>query len=44
VFFRPRRWGTEEATNLREVWFAGVHADVGGGYPEKESALAKIAD
>jgi uncharacterized protein (DUF2235 family) len=29
--------------DLREVWFAGVHGDVGGGYPEAESGLAKIA-
>lgn len=26
----------------RQVWFAGVHADVGGGYAECESGLAKI--
>lgn len=25
-----------------EVWFAGAHGDVGGGYPEKESGLCKI--
>jgi hypothetical protein len=25
------------------VWFAGVHCDVGGGYPEEESGLAKLA-
>jgi len=25
------------------VWFAGVHAEVGGGYPEAESGLSKIA-
>jgi hypothetical protein len=24
------------------VWFAGVHGDVGGGYPEPESTLAKV--
>ena len=24
-----------------QVWFAGVHADVGGGYPEAESGLSK---
>jgi uncharacterized protein (DUF2235 family) len=23
-------------------WFAGVHSDVGGGYPEEQSALAKL--
>lgn len=28
--------------DARQVWFAGVHSDVGGGYPETESALAKI--
>lgn len=29
--------------DAREVWFAGVHCDVGGGYPEAESGLAKVA-
>ncbi len=27
--------------DIRQVWFAGVHADVGGGYPEAQSALSK---
>jgi len=27
--------------DIRQVWFAGVHADVGGGYPEPESGLSK---
>ncbi len=26
----------------KEVWFAGVHSDIGGGYPESESALSKF--
>ncbi len=26
----------------RQVWFAGVHSDVGGGYPESQSALSKF--
>jgi uncharacterized protein (DUF2235 family) len=25
------------------VWFPGVHCDVGGGYPEAESGLSKLA-
>lgn len=25
-----------------QVWFAGCHSDVGGGYPERESALSKF--
>ena len=29
--------------DLQNVWFAGVHADVGGGYPESEAGLAKIS-
>ena len=33
---------TEASQDIREVWFAGVHADVGGGYPERESGLAKV--
>jgi len=28
--------------NIKQVWFAGVHADVGGGYPENESGLSKF--
>jgi uncharacterized protein (DUF2235 family) len=53
AFFQPLHWrGKDEhgdkqthsqAQDLKEVWFAGVHADVGGGYPEAESGLAKIA-
>jgi uncharacterized protein (DUF2235 family) len=28
--------------DIRQVWFAGVHADVGGGYPEVQSGLSKF--
>jgi uncharacterized protein (DUF2235 family) len=28
---------------MKQVWFPGVHCDVGGGYQEKESGLAKCA-
>lgn len=28
--------------DVKEVWFPGVHADVGGGYAEAESGLAKL--
>src|SRR5450756_740209 len=31
------------AQNLKQVWFAGVHSDVGGSYAEAESGLSKIA-
>ena len=42
--FRPTVWKQQpDATGqtLEQVWFAGVHSDVGGGYPEPE--LAEIA-
>ena len=29
--------------NVKQVWFAGVHSDVGGSYSEAESGLSKIA-
>ena len=32
-----------ESQNLKQVWFAGVHSDVGGSYAEAESGLSKIA-
>lgn len=41
--FKPTRFysGDPIAQDARQVWFAGVHADVGGGYPESESGLSK---
>jgi uncharacterized protein (DUF2235 family) len=32
----------ERAQDIKQVWFAGVHADIGGGYPEPESGLSKF--
>ncbi|MGK6312384.1 T6SS phospholipase effector Tle1-like catalytic domain-containing protein [Neorhizobium sp. DT-125] len=37
--FKPK---TVTPQNFREVWFAGVHGDVGGGYREEESGQVKI--
>lgn len=31
-----------EPQDSKQVWFAGVHADIGGGYPEAESGLSKF--
>ena len=28
--------------DIKQVWFSGVHSDIGGGYKEEESGLAKI--
>jgi uncharacterized protein (DUF2235 family) len=46
-FFRSHLWrpsanpATSGPKDLKQVWFAGVHCDVGGGYPEPESGLSK---
>ena len=29
--------------DIKQLWFSGVHADIGGGYPEAESGAAKLA-
>lgn len=48
AFFRTNLWrgkgGGPPAgpRDLKQVWFAGVHCDVGGGYAESESGLASI--
>jgi len=43
-FFRQNLFSAPlPGQNLKQVWFAGVHSDVGGGYPEAESGLAKIS-
>jgi uncharacterized protein (DUF2235 family) len=36
----PRRGAKRD---LKELWFPGVHADVGGGYPESESRLWRLS-
>jgi uncharacterized protein (DUF2235 family) len=41
-FFRQNLWSADQPGNIKQVWFAGVHSDIGGGYVETESALAKI--
>jgi uncharacterized protein (DUF2235 family) len=50
AFFRNHLWRRPSDPNadygpkdVKQVWFPGVHSDVGGGYPEKESGLSKLA-
>jgi len=49
AFFRANLWRRRNEPpasgpqDMKQVWFAGVHCDVGGGYPETESGLSKIA-
>jgi uncharacterized protein (DUF2235 family) len=41
--YKPVRFNDVNATaqDIKQVWFAGVHSDVGGGFPEKDSGLSK---
>jgi uncharacterized protein (DUF2235 family) len=41
-FFRQNRILVQAGQDAREVWFAGVHSDVGGGYPEKLGGLWRV--
>ncbi len=42
-FFKPNHFWPPEGQDCVEVWFAGVHADVGGGYCDQESGLARLS-
>jgi Uncharacterized alpha/beta hydrolase domain (DUF2235) len=41
-FFRPVLLGPNNGPDCVEAWFSGVHADIGGGYDEKDAGLARI--
>ena len=44
--FRHNRFSqtnNAEPQDVKQVWFAGVHADIGGGYPERQSELSKYS-
>src|SRR6516225_4601020 len=44
AFYRQNLLGDgRPGQDFKQVWFAGVHSDVGGSYPEAESGLSKIA-
>jgi hypothetical protein len=45
AYFRQNLWKepARAGQDVRQVWFAGVHCDVGGGYKESECGLSKIA-
>jgi uncharacterized protein (DUF2235 family) len=42
-YFRNNLWGAQLPNQtLKQVWFAGVHSDVGGSYADSESGLSQI--
>jgi uncharacterized protein (DUF2235 family) len=44
-FFRQNLWNSDpsDRTTVKEVWFAGAHSDIGGGYPPVEPTLTRVA-
>jgi uncharacterized protein (DUF2235 family) len=45
AYFPQNEWTAKPSPgqDVLQVWFAGVHGDVGGGYAEHESGLSKLA-
>lgn len=42
-YFRTNLWGDALSNqDIKQVWFAGVHSDIGGSYPQAESGLSQI--
>jgi uncharacterized protein (DUF2235 family) len=42
-YFRNNLWGDPfPGQSIKQVWFAGVHSDIGGSYAEAGSGLSKI--
>lgn len=41
-FFRQNRWTAVASQQVSEMWFAGVHSDIGGGYPASSGRLWAI--
>lgn len=41
--FEPLLWKPGAHRDLKQVWFAGAHADVGGGYEAGQTGLSDIA-
>lgn len=37
--FKPTIWAQKPDVDLKQVWFSGVHSDVGGGYPPINNSL-----
>lgn len=42
AFFRQNRWRATAGQQVAQAWFAGVHSDVGGGYPVATGRLWAI--
>jgi uncharacterized protein (DUF2235 family) len=46
-YYQQNLWGApfdgqDVKQDIKQVWFAGVHSDAGGSYPESQSGLSKV--
>ncbi|HMJ67654.1 MAG TPA: DUF2235 domain-containing protein [Cyclobacteriaceae bacterium] len=42
TYYRQNLFGQNKTQDVKQVWFAGVHSDVGGSYALTESGLSQI--
>jgi uncharacterized protein (DUF2235 family) len=42
--FEPTIWNEREGVDLKQVWFSGVHSDIGGSYPPDKGTEIKSSD
>lgn len=42
--FAPTVWARRPSVNLKQVWFAGVHSDIGGSYPPDKNTGIRASD
>lgn len=42
--FEPTVWTPREGVDLKQVWFSGVHSDVGGSYPPDKQSGFRASD
>jgi uncharacterized protein (DUF2235 family) len=43
AFFRQNQMRPAPGQDFKEYWFPGVHGDIGGGYPEADGGLWRVA-
>lgn len=42
--FEPTIWDSRPGVDLKQIWFAGVHSDVGGSYPPDRETGIRASD
>nr|WP_320014264.1 DUF2235 domain-containing protein [uncultured Desulfobacter sp.] len=42
--FEPTIWNPNSGVDLKQIWFAGVHSDVGGSYPPDKKTGIRTSD